>query len=167
MACKGHRLGATLLCQAGRYDTRQLCLEAGIAYLVVVGEGGACRCPFGVRHQQRVSRLSGTTAPRHDKMHQLTNPCEHLFPRLAWYGVSVSLWVWGARLPAASDRRTPPAAVGGCDRGRSRPCASLPPEGAPTGRQPLRRLTAAWSADRGWRPAGRPHPRRARYRFRA
>jgi hypothetical protein len=55
------------------------CLEAGVAYLVVVGEGGVCRCPFGVRHQERVGRLSGTTAPRHDKLHQLTNPCEHLF----------------------------------------------------------------------------------------
>jgi hypothetical protein len=24
-------------------------LDAGVAYLVVVGEGSACRCPFGVR----------------------------------------------------------------------------------------------------------------------
>jgi hypothetical protein len=66
-----------------------LCLEAGIAYLVVVGEDGACRCPFGVRRQQRVGRLSGTTAllPSQDKTHQLTNPREHLSPRLGCTGL--------------------------------------------------------------------------------
>jgi hypothetical protein len=40
-------------------------------------------------------------------------------------------------------------------------------EGAPKVRQPLRRRTAAWSAGRMWRPAGRPHPSHVRYRFRA
>jgi len=64
-----------------------LCLQAGVAYLVVIGEDGVCRCPFGVRRQQGVSRLSATTAlpPRHDKTHQLTNPREHLFPRLGLF----------------------------------------------------------------------------------
>jgi hypothetical protein len=71
MACKGSPARSTLPCQAGRFDARQLWLEAGIAYvayLVVGGENGACRCPFRVRRQQRVGRLLGTTAlpPRHD-----------------------------------------------------------------------------------------------------
>ena len=79
---RDHRLGSTLPCQAGRYDAPPPCLEAGVAYLVVIGEDGACRCPFGVRHQERVSRLAGTTGPRHDKTHQLTNPRDHLVPRL-------------------------------------------------------------------------------------
>ena len=80
---RGHRLGSTLPCQAGRYDARHLCLETGVAYPVVVGEDGTCRCPFGVRHQQSVGRLSGTTAlpPSHDTTHQLTNLREHLFPQ--------------------------------------------------------------------------------------
>ena len=57
-------------------------LDAGVAYLVVVGEGGSCRCPFGVRRQEGVGRLLDTTAlpPSHDKTHQLTSPHEHLFP---------------------------------------------------------------------------------------
>jgi hypothetical protein len=92
MAYKGSTAGSILPCQAGRYDARHLCLEAGVAHLVVVGEGGACRCPFGVRRQQRVGRLSGTTAlpPSHDTTHPLTNPRGHLFPRLACYGARVS-----------------------------------------------------------------------------
>jgi hypothetical protein len=76
-------------CPARLTDTTQpLCLDAGVTYLVVVGEDGACRCPFGVRHQQRVGRLSGATAlpPSPDKMHQFTNPREHLFPQLAGCG---------------------------------------------------------------------------------
>jgi hypothetical protein len=70
-------------------EPRTLCLEAGVAYLVVVGEDGACRCPFEVRRQQRVGHLSGTTAlpPSHDETRQLPNPREHLFPRLAGCGV--------------------------------------------------------------------------------
>jgi hypothetical protein len=96
---RGQRLGSILPYQVDRYDARQLCLEAGVAYLVVVGEDGACRCPFGVRRQQRVGRLSGTTAlpPSHDKTHQLTNPREHLFPRLACYGARVSPRVWRSK----------------------------------------------------------------------
>jgi hypothetical protein len=68
MAGKGSPARSTLPCQAGRFDARQLWLEEGVAYLVVGGENGACRCPFRVRRQQRVGRLSGTTAlpPRHD-----------------------------------------------------------------------------------------------------
>ena len=166
---RGHRLGSTLPCQAGRYDARQLCLEAGVAYLVVVGEDGACRCPFGVRRQQRVGRLSGTTAlpPSHDKTHQLTNPREHLFPRLAGCGgFSVSLRVWRSK-QGYLRLQTGERPGRGRDRGRSRPMAPLPPEGALIGRQPLRRRTAAHQAGRVWRPADRPHPSRARYRFRA
>ncbi len=74
--------------QVDRYDARHLCLEAGVAYLVVVGEDGACQCPFLVRRQERVGRLAGTTGlpPSRDKTHQLPNPREHLFPRLARSG---------------------------------------------------------------------------------
>jgi hypothetical protein len=85
MACKGS-LARIDPAVARLADTtpRHLCLEAGVAYLVVVGEDGACRCPFGVRRQKRIGRLSGTTAlpPRHDKTHQPPNPREHLFHRL-------------------------------------------------------------------------------------
>jgi hypothetical protein len=88
---------------------------AGVAYLVVVGEPGACRCPFEVRRQKGVGRLSGTTAlpPSHDKTHQLANPREHLFPVPGWHvaGLESHRESGGARLPAAPDRRTPPAVV--------------------------------------------------------
>jgi hypothetical protein len=166
---RGHRLGSTLPCQAGRYDARHPCLEARVAHLVVVGEDRACRCPFGVRHQQRVGRLSGTTAlpPSHDKTHQPTNPREHLFPRLAWYGASVSPRIWRSKASCGSRQANAPGRGGWLRPRAFAPCASLPPEGALIGRQPLRRRTAAHQAGRVWRPAGRPHPRRARYRFRA
>jgi hypothetical protein len=99
-----------------------LCLEAGIAYLVVVGEDGACRCPFGVRRQQRVGRLSGTTPllPSQDKTHQLASPREHLFPRLGMYGARVSPRVWRSKQDYL--RLQTGAGPGrGSDRGRSRP----------------------------------------------
>src|SRR4029450_1351291 len=119
--------------QVGRYDARHLCLEAGVAYLVVVGEGGACRCPFGVRRQKRVGRLAGTTGlpPSHDKTHQVTHPREHLFPRLARFGARVSLRVWQNK---ATDRRRPPAVVAteGVRLPQGRALAS---EGALTSRQ--------------------------------
>jgi hypothetical protein len=96
-------------------------LEAGVAYLVVVGEGGACRCPFGVWRQKGVGRLSGTTAlpPSHDKTHQLTSPREHLFPRLACSGVRVSLGVWRSKATCGSRQANAPGR--GSDRGRPRP----------------------------------------------
>ena len=85
MACEGSAARIDPAYQVDRYDARHLCLEAGVAYLVVVGEDGACRCPFGVRRQKRVGRLAGSAElpPSHDKTHQLTNPHEHLFPTLA------------------------------------------------------------------------------------
>jgi hypothetical protein len=110
MACVGSAARIDPAYHVDRYDARHLCLEAGVAYLVVVGEDGACRCPFGVRRQERVGRLAGTTElpPRHDKTHQLANPREHLFPQLARFGARVSLRVWQNK---ATDRRTPRAVV--------------------------------------------------------
>jgi hypothetical protein len=141
------RFTASLAYQVDRYDARHLCLEAGVAYMVVVGEDGACRCPFGVRRQERVGRLAGTAElpPRHDKTHQLANPREHLFPQLARFGARVSLRVWQNK---ATDRRTPPAVVAteGVRLPQSR---ALAPEEALTSRQPLRQRTAACSAGRG------------------
>lgn len=70
-------------------------LDAGVTYLVVVGQGGAGPCPFGVRRQQRVGRLSGTTVPppSQDKPHEPTDPREHLFPRRSCCRSRVSLRV--------------------------------------------------------------------------
>ena len=65
-----------------------------------------------------------------------------------------------AALPG--NRRTPPAVVAA--EGAHTPLAL---QAALRGRQALRRQTAAGSADRMWRPAGRPRPSHARYRFRA
>ena len=47
-------------------------LDARVTYSVVVGKGGACPCPFGVRRQEGVGRLSATTMPppRQDKTHE-------------------------------------------------------------------------------------------------
>jgi 4a-hydroxytetrahydrobiopterin dehydratase len=61
-----------------------------VADLVVVGEGGACWRPFGVRRQEGVGRLSGTTVPppRHDQTYEPTDPREHLFPRLEVAGAA-------------------------------------------------------------------------------
>jgi hypothetical protein len=44
-------------------------LDAGVTYSVVVGQGGAGPCPLGVRRQERVGRLSGTSVlpPSQDK----------------------------------------------------------------------------------------------------
>jgi hypothetical protein len=94
-----------------------LCLEAGVAYLVVVGEDGACRCPFGIRRQQRVGRLSGTTTlpPRQDKTHQLPNPREHLFPRLGCTGLKSHRESGGASKATCGSRQA--QARRGSDRG--------------------------------------------------
>jgi hypothetical protein len=71
--------------RADRRGVRHRRLVAGVSYLDVVGEGGACPCPFEVRRQKEVGRLSGTTAPppSHHTTHQLANTREHLYPRLA------------------------------------------------------------------------------------
>jgi hypothetical protein len=76
--------------RARRLHPGHLRLDAGVADLVEIGEGGACWRPFGVRRQEGVGRLSGTTAPppRHDQTYEPTDPREHLFPRL-------ELWVKG------------------------------------------------------------------------
>jgi hypothetical protein len=59
--------------------------------------------PFGVRRQQRVGRVPGTTlSPSQDKTHQPTDPREHLFPGghiLRVKGLTAG--PDGARLPAA------------------------------------------------------------------
>lgn len=70
-------------------------LDAGVTYPVVVGEGGTRPGPFGVRRQERVGRLSGTTVPppSQDKTHEPTDPREHLFPRRSSCGLRVSLRV--------------------------------------------------------------------------
>jgi hypothetical protein len=85
--------------------------------------------------------MAGTTElpPSHDKTHQLTNPREHLFPRLVGFGARVSLRVWQNK---ATDRRTPPAVVA-TEGVRLPQGRALAPEGALTSRQPLRQRTAA------------------------
>jgi hypothetical protein len=119
MACKGSSVRIDPAVPGWPIRRPPLYLEAGVAYMVVVGEDGACRCPFGVRRQQRVGRLSGTTAlpPSHDKTHQLTNPHEHLFPGLAGCGgFSVSLRVWRSKATCGSRQENAPGR--GSDRGR-------------------------------------------------
>jgi hypothetical protein len=58
--------------------------------------------------------LSGTTAlpPSHDKTHQPTNPREHLFPRLAWYGASVSPRIWRSKASCGSRQANAPGRGG-------------------------------------------------------
>jgi hypothetical protein len=70
-------------------------LDAGVTYSVVVSQGGAGPCPFGVRQQQRVGRLSGTSVlpPSQDKAHEPTDSREHLFPRRSCCRSRVSLRV--------------------------------------------------------------------------
>jgi hypothetical protein len=70
-------------------------LDAGVTYSVVVGQGGAGPCPFGVRRQQRVGRLSGTSVlpPSQDKTHEPTDSREHLFPLRSCCRSRVSLRV--------------------------------------------------------------------------
>ena len=106
----------------GRVADRRphLRLEAGVAYLVEVGEGGACRCPFKVWCQKEVGRVSGTTAPPPTITRRTNSPIGVGICSPGWHVArSESHCESGrARLPAASTRRTPRAWVG--DRGRSR-----------------------------------------------
>jgi hypothetical protein len=107
--------------RADRRGARRRRLVAGVAYLVVVGEGGAGRCPFGVRCQQEVGRLSATTAPppSHHTTRQLANTREHLSP--SWQvagGFSVSLRVWPSKATCGFNKANAPARQD--DRGRSR-----------------------------------------------
>jgi hypothetical protein len=75
------RLGRRAL---GRGHAHHRRLEAGVADLVVIGEDGAGRCPFGIQPQQGVGRLStAVLPPSPDKTSELTNAREHLYPRLA------------------------------------------------------------------------------------
>ena len=110
--------------RADRRGARHLRQLAGVAYLVVVGEGGACRCPFGVRCQRRLAACRPRRRRRQAITRRTSSPIRVSICSPGWQvagGTDAHCESGGARLPAAPYKRTPPGRRGG-----HRPRASAP-----------------------------------------
>jgi hypothetical protein len=113
--CRRSSAGAGSRRRADRRGARHLRLVAGVAYLVVVGEGGACRCPFGVRCQRRSAACRPRRRRRQAITRRTSSPIRVSICSPGWQvaGVRFSLRVWRSKATCGSIQADAPGPSGG------------------------------------------------------